>query len=87
MTNPGVEGVQNLTVQLPKETIRKAKVLAAKRGVSISRLVAEKIEEAVMRDDEYEAAKRSALERLEKGLDLGGGPYLTRDEIYDRGRK
>jgi hypothetical protein len=86
VAKPATEGVQNLTVQLRKETIQKAKVLAAKKGLSISRLVEEKIEEAVLRDDEYEAAKRRSLDRLEKGFDLGGGPYLRRDEIYDRGR-
>jgi hypothetical protein len=34
---------QNLTVQLDRETIRKAKILAAKRGTSVSALVAAQI--------------------------------------------
>ena len=63
---------QNLTLKLPVETIRKAKVVAAERGTSISALVAEKIEELVGEDAEYQAAKRRALEWLKQGWHLGG---------------
>jgi predicted transcriptional regulator len=74
---------QNLTVQLDRETIRKAKILAAKRGTSVSALVAAQITESVQSDDAYEAARRSALELLERGFHLGGRP-LNRDELHER---
>ena len=48
---------QNLTLKLPAETIRKAKVVAAQRGTSISALVIEKIEELVGEDAEYHATE------------------------------
>jgi len=35
---------QNVTVSLEKQTLRKAKILAAKRGTSISGLLAHQIE-------------------------------------------
>ena len=63
---------QNLTLKLPIDTIRKAKVVAAERGTSISALVAAKIEELVGEDAEYQAAKRRALEWLTQGWHLGG---------------
>jgi diphthamide biosynthesis methyltransferase len=63
---------QNLTLKLPIETIRKAKVVAAERGTSISALVARKIEELVGEDAEYQAARRRALEWLGQGWHLGG---------------
>lgn len=63
--------VQNLTLKLPVETIRKAKVVAAERGTSISALVAEKIDELVGEDAEYQAARRRALEWLKQGWHLG----------------
>ena len=63
---------QNLTLKLPAETVRKAKVVAAERGTSISALVTEKIEELVGEDAEYQAAKRRAFEWLAKGWHLGG---------------
>jgi hypothetical protein len=63
---------QNLTLKLPAETVRKAKVVAAQRGTSISALVAGKIEELVGEDAEYQAAKRRAIEWLAQGWHLGG---------------
>lgn len=74
---------QNLTVQLEIGTIRKAKVLAAKRGTSVSALVAAQIEHSVAAEDAYEAARRNALELLEQGFHLGGG-RLKRDALHDR---
>ena len=62
---------QNLTIKLPVETVRKAKVVAAERGTSISALVAEKIDELVGEDAAYQAAKRRALEWLKQGWHLG----------------
>jgi hypothetical protein len=41
------------------------------------------LEERVTRDRNYERAKRRALARLHKELDLGGHP-LSREEIYER---
>ena len=63
---------QNLTLKLPAETVRKAKVVAAQRGTSISALVARKIEELVGEDAEYQTAKRRAFEWLTQGWHLGG---------------
>ena len=74
---------QNLTVQLDRETIRRAKILAAKRGTSVSRLVAAQITESVRSDDAYEASRRTALELLERGLHLGGR-RVNRGELHER---
>jgi predicted transcriptional regulator len=75
---------QNVTVSLPVQTIRKAKVLAAKRDTSISKLLAEQIETLVDRNEAYEQAKRSALARLEKGYHMGGKITATRAELHER---
>ena len=64
-------GTQNLTLKLPIETVRRAKVVAAERGTSISALVAEKIDELVGEDAAYQAAKRRAFEWLKQGWHLG----------------
>ena len=47
---------RNLTLQLDEETIRQAKLLAARRGTSISGLVARQLELLVARDARYEDA-------------------------------
>ena len=74
---------QNLTVQLDRETIRKAKVLAARRGTSVSAFIASQIGESVQADDAYESARRTALELLERGFHLGGA-RPNRDELHER---
>lgn len=76
---------RNLTVELDVETIRKAKVLAARRDTSVSRLVADEIERLVGDADEYERAKADALEMLAQGWDLGSnGRLVGRDELHER---
>lgn len=77
---------RNLIVQLDERLVKKAKVLAAQRDTSVTQLVADLIEDLVERDDAFGTAKKRALARLRKPIDLGGPPYLTREQIYDRPR-
>jgi hypothetical protein len=74
---------QNLTVSLDRDTIRKAKILAAKRGTSVSGLVAAQLRETVEEDDRYQSARRAALELLDRGFHLGGH-RLNRDGLHER---
>lgn len=71
----------NLTLQLESETIRRARVVAAKRGTSVSALVAHELEALVARDERYEQARRRALEILD-AASPGGGRSWTRDDLY-----
>jgi hypothetical protein len=75
---------QNITVRLNRRTLRKAKLLAAKRNTSISGLLAEQIEVLVGEDNAYEQAQRQALALLEQGFHLGGRIESTRDEWHER---
>ncbi|RJR32789.1 MAG: hypothetical protein C4576_29345 [Desulfobacteraceae bacterium] len=75
---------QNITLSLDKETIRKGKLLAAKRDSSISKLLAESLESAVGQEEAYEAAKRNALHTLKRGYRLGGGIDWRREDLYER---
>jgi hypothetical protein len=75
---------QNVTVSLSEETIRKAKVLAAKRATSISGLLAEQIEVLVGEDEAYERAKRQALALLDAPVKMGGKITATRDSLHER---
>ncbi|HID54612.1 MAG TPA: CopG family transcriptional regulator [Anaerolineae bacterium] len=77
---------QNVTLSLPKETLRKAKVLAIKRNMSLSALLTQTVEAIVAHADEYERAKEEYLDRLERGADLGtkGTITWTRDELHER---
>ena len=75
---------QNLTVRLDRETIRKAKILAARRATSVSGLVAAQIEALVGEDEAYENARRQAIALLERGFHLGGSHRTPRAELHER---
>jgi hypothetical protein len=71
----------NLTLQLDEDVIRRAKVVAAKRGTSVSALVARELDELVAEDERYEAAQQRALELMANAKPMGGRSW-TRDDIY-----
>jgi len=77
---------QNVTLSLPKEILRKAKVLAVQKRVSLSRLLTNALEEIVADEDWYEVAKKRSLAMLKKGFALGtnGKITWTRDELHER---
>ena len=65
------------------EIHRKGKVIAAQKETSISRVLGETLREIVEKEDQYEAAKRSALQALEEGFHLGGGMHWKREDLYE----
>jgi hypothetical protein len=75
---------QNITLSLDKEVLKKVKVLASKRDVSITRLLAEELTKIVYEDDQYESSKRRAIARLKKGFHLGGPAFTRREELHER---
>jgi len=77
-------GKQNLTLRLDRQTIRMAKILAAKRSTSISGLLARQIEILVGEEEAYERAERQALTLLDQGFSLGGVFRASRDELHER---
>jgi hypothetical protein len=81
----GVVARRNLTLQLDEETIRQAKLLAARRGTSISGLVARQLELLVARDARYEEARRRAVELMAESVAHGGRSWLREDLYQDDG--
>jgi len=73
----------NLTIQLEGDTVRRARVLAARRGTSVSALVARTLTAMVDEDERYEAARRRADELMARAGSLGGRTW-TRDELHER---
>ncbi|MBF6606710.1 MAG: hypothetical protein IVW53_14160 [Chloroflexi bacterium] len=73
----------NLTLQLDMEVIRRARIVAAKRGTSISALAATQLMELVDEDERVELARGRAEAILKKPLPRGGRSW-TRDELHDR---
>src|ERR1700674_1234683 len=77
-------GKQNLTISLDRQTIRKAKIVAARRSTSISGLLARQIEILVGEEEAYERAERQAMTLLDQGFHLGGVIRASRDELHER---
>ncbi|ADI01056.1 MAG TPA: ribbon-helix-helix protein, CopG family [Syntrophothermus lipocalidus] len=77
---------QNITLSLPKELLRRVKHLAVERDTSVSALLIEALEEAVLAGDEYDRARDRQLALMEKGLDLGTQGLISwkRDELHER---
>ena len=73
----------NLTLLLDTDVIRRARIVAAKRGTSVSALVAIQLIELVDEDERVEQARGRALAILEKAVPRGGRSW-TRDELHDR---
>jgi len=74
----------NITIKIESDLAQDARVMAAKMGTSLSRLVAEQLELLVMQDQAYGAAKQNALRSLKRGFDLEWDKPVSRDELHDR---
>ena len=79
-----VEKGTNITVKVDAALAREARVLAARRGTSLSRLVAQQLETLVHDDQAYAAARRRALRRLKRGYDLEWAQPGDRAALHDR---
>jgi len=75
---------RNLTVQLDEKVIQKARIVATKRSMSISRLVSEEISRAADKDTAWENAKKVALKQLDNPFHLGGGKLPSREALHRR---
>ena len=74
----------NITIKVEADLAQEAKVLAAKRGTSLSRLVADQLSLLVREDQAYAAARRRALSRLRRGYDLDWEKPSSREELHNR---
>lgn len=79
-----MEKSTNITVKVTAALARDARVLAAQKGTSLSRLVADQLQTLVNGDQAYAAAKRRALRKLKRGYDLGWKAPTNRAVLHDR---
>ena len=77
---------RNITLSLPEEVLREAKVVAARRGTSVSALLAGALDELVEGERGYAAARERDLAALGRGLDLGTGGEIGwgREGLHER---
>ncbi len=72
--------MKNVTVTMEDAVADWARIEAARRDTSVSRLVGELLADKMRRDVLYEQAMTEALKF--EPIPFEDGPYLTRDEIY-----
>jgi hypothetical protein len=73
----------NLRLRVDTEVIRRVRILAAKRGISVSALAAQRLMELVEEDERFEAARRRVLAILATAVARGGRSW-DRDDLHDR---
>jgi predicted transcriptional regulator len=83
-TTKSAADTTNLTLKLDTELVRAVKIVAAKRGSSISAIVKTQLEQIVDKEDEYERAKRRSIARMKQGWALGWVKPKSRDELHER---
>lgn len=74
----------NITLKIDDELLREAKIMAAQEDTSLSALLTRQLENLVRERKGYDAARRRALARLNRGWDLGWTPPSSRDELHER---
>jgi hypothetical protein len=74
----------NITLKLDADLLRSVKVIAAQRGTSVSALLAQKLEEIVKKEDEYERAMKRSIAIMREGWNLGWKKPKSRDELHER---
>jgi hypothetical protein len=74
--------LRNVTVTLEEDVAQWARIEAARRDTSVSRLLGALLKEHMSAQGDYEEAMRRALGR--KPFLRSDGRYLTREEAHDR---
>lgn len=77
---------QNVTLSLSKSILLKAKLIAVRRGASLSGLMVEALTQLVEREDAYMEAQRRHLACLDQGADMGtaGQATIAREALHER---
>lgn len=77
--------MKNITITLDSRTAAWARVHAAKRNISVSRLLGELLQQQMRESHEYDEAMRRFLAKAPVRLKSRGQHYPARDELHDRG--
>lgn len=73
----------NITIRIDDQLAREAKVLAAQRGLSLSKLVSSELEKLIRSNQAYGHAKDQAIKAIREAGPLGYQP-VDRSELHER---
>ena len=74
--------MKNVTITVEESALEWARIEAAKRNSSVSRLLGEILADKMRQDDAYAQAMRKAIKFESWGE--SDGDFRTRDEMYER---
>jgi len=77
---------QNITLSLPKDLLRKAKIIAVKNNTSLSGLLCDYLAMITKEEEAYQIAQARHRRLLKKGFDFGleGEIPWKREELHER---
>ena len=76
--------MKNVTITLNEELARWARIRAAERDMSLSRLIAELLQEKMHEEDDYHAAMQHYLSQPPRHLKQANETYPHREELHGR---
>ncbi len=76
--------MKNVTITLDEEVARWARIRAAKRNTSVSRLVGELLKEKMQEEEDYRRAMEHFLSQKPQMLRRPGTKLPGREELHDR---
>jgi hypothetical protein len=81
-----METTQNVTLAIPKDVLRKAKILAVQKNTSLSGLLTQTLTDLVAHQEAYVQARQRNLAILKNGFDLGthGQIAWKREDLHER---
>jgi hypothetical protein len=73
-----------ITVRLEADLLREIRELVAEEGITISTTIVAHLAELVGERKAYGRARKRALARLRRGMDLGWAHAVSRPEVHER---
>lgn len=75
--------MKNITISVDETVAQWARVKAAKRGVSLSKMISEFLEEQMEQEKGYRTSMRRFLQRQPEEIKRSSEKYPSREELYD----
>lgn len=75
---------QNITLSMEKKLLKRARAIAAQRGLSVSALLSSELTRLVEQEGVYRRAQTSAMARLESPPHLSFVRKPSRGSLHDR---
>lgn len=76
--------MKNVTITLHEEVLRWAKVSAAKKDTSVSRMLGDELRRMMLKEKDYERGKKRFQSRQAQALKSPAESYPSRDSLYER---